>query len=181
MPVSGTLSVTGDVSGTLDAPQANVNLTIANGKAYDEPFSRLQGNIAYTNQLVRVTDMRLAAGASSLELTASLEHPVGDFEDGRVQFHVRSNEVQLGSLHAIQQMKSGLTGVAEVTADGAATLRKNAAPLFSTLNANIGARGLALDKKPLGDLTATAETRGKEVGFTLNSNFARSTIAPGAA
>ena len=44
------------------------------------------------------------------------------------------------------------------------------------MNANIGARGLALNKKPLGDLTATAETRGKEVAFALNSNFASSTI-----
>ena len=179
LPVSGTLSVTGDLSGTLDAPQADVKLTVTNGKAYDEPFSRLQGNIAYTNQLVRLTDVRLASGASSLELTASLEHPVGDFEDGRVQFHVRSNQVQLGSLHAVQQLKSGLTGVVEVMADGAATLRKNAPPRFSTLNASVGARGLALDKKPLGDLTATAETRGQEVAFALNSNFAGSTIKGG--
>ena len=96
---------------------------------------------------------------SSLELTASLDHPAGNFEEGRAQFHVRSNQIQLGSLHAVQQAKAGLTGVVEIAADGAATLRKNAAPLFSTLNANVGARGLALNKKPLGDLTATAETQ----------------------
>jgi translocation and assembly module TamB len=176
LPVSGTLAVAGDVSGTLDAPQANVNLTVTNGKAYDEPISRLQGSIAYTNQLIRVTDMRLNAGAASLELTASLEHPPGDLESGRAQFHLRSNQVQLGGLHAVQQMKGGLTGVVEIAADGAATLRKNAAPEFSALNANLGARGLALDKKPLGDLTATAETQGREVVFALNSNFARSAI-----
>ena len=64
----------------------------------------------------------------------------------------------------------------EIAADGAATLRKDAPPLFSTLNANIGARALALNKKPLGDLTATAETRGQEVVFALDSNFANSTI-----
>ena len=176
LPVAGTLALNGDVSGTLDAPQANLNLTVTNGKAYDEPFSRLQGNIAYTSQLVRVTDMRLNAGNSSLQLTASLDHPVGNFEEGRAQFHVRSNQIQLGSLHAVQQVKAGLTGVVEIAADGAATLRKNAAPLFSTLNANVGARGLALNKKPLGDLTATAETHGQEVAFILNSNFADSAI-----
>src|ERR1035441_5319491 len=47
------------------------------------------------------------------------------------------------------------------------------------LIASVGARGLALDKKPLGDLTAAAETRGKEVTFALNSNFAGSTIKGG--
>lgn len=176
VPVSGTLAMTGNVSGTLDSPRANVNLAVTNGKAYDEPFSRLQGTIDYTDQLVRVTDVRLAAGASSMELTASLEHPAGNFQEGRAQFHVRSNQIQLGNLRAVQQVKGGLTGVVELAADGAATLRKNAAPLFSTLNAQLGARGLALNKKPLGDLTATAETRGKEVAFALNSNFANSTI-----
>jgi translocation and assembly module TamB len=176
LPVSGTLAMTGNVSGTVDSPQANINLTVTNGKAYDEPFSRLQGKIDYTDQLVRVTDLRLAAGASSLELTASFEHPSGNFQEGRAQFHVRSNQIQLGSLHAVQQVKGGLTGVVEIAADGTATLRKNAAPLFSALTANIGARALALNKKPLGDLTATAETRGKEVAFAVNSNFANSTI-----
>jgi translocation and assembly module TamB len=176
LPVAGTLALNGDVSGTLDAPQANLNLALTNGKAYDEPFSRLQGNIAYTSQSVRITDMRLNAGNSSLELTASLDHPAGNFEEGQATFHVRTNQVQLASLHTVQQARQGLSGVVEIVADGAATLRKNAAPLFSTLNANIGARGLELNKKPLGDLTATAETRGKEVAFTLNSNFAGSTI-----
>jgi translocation and assembly module TamB len=125
---------------------------------------------------VRVTDLRLNAGASSLELTASFEHPAGNFEEGRAQFRVRSNQIQLSNLHTVQQAKAGLAGVVEIAADGAATLRKNAPPLFSTLNANIGARALALNKKPLGDLTATAETRGQGVVFALDSNFANSTI-----
>ena len=176
LPVGGTLAMNGDVSGTLDSPQAAVNLTVTNGKAYDEPFSRLQGNIAYTNQSVRLTDLRVNAGPNSLELTASFDHPAGNFEEGRAQFRVRSNQIQLSSLHAVQQAKGGLAGVVEIAADGAATLRKNGPPLFSTLNANIGARALALNKKPLGDLTATAETRGQEVVFAVDSNFAKSTI-----
>ena len=76
----------------------------------------------------------------------------------------------------MHRWKSGLTGTAEINADGAATLRPNAVPLFSNLNANVSATGMALDKRPLGDLTATAETRGGEVAFALNSNFAHSTI-----
>src|SRR4029077_10567189 len=153
LPVSATPVVNGDISGPLDPPQAAVNLTFTNGKAYDEPFSRLQGSIAYTNQSVCVPDLRLNAGASSVELTASFEQPAGNFEEGRAQFRVRSNQIQLSSLHAVQQASAGLAGVLEIAADGAATLRKNAPPLFSTLNANIGARSLALNKKPLGDLT----------------------------
>jgi translocation and assembly module TamB len=61
----------------------------------------------------------------------------------------------------------------EIAADGAAAAQ-NAPPLFSTERQH-QARP-ALNKKPLGDLTATAETRGQEVVFALDSNFANSTI-----
>jgi translocation and assembly module TamB len=176
LPVAGTLSVTGNVAGTLDAPQADVSLSIVNGKAYREPFSRLQGSIVYSNQLVRISGLQFAAGNASLELTASLEHPPGNFEDGRLQFQLRTNQVQLSGLHTVQQAKPGLTGTVELTAAGNATLRKNAAPAISTLNANLAARGLALEKKPLGNLTATATTQGTQIAFSLNSDFARSTI-----
>ena len=55
----------------------------------------------------------------------------------------------------------GLGGILQVTADGAAALRKGQTPLFSTLNANIAARGISMNQKTLGDLTATAETKGR--------------------
>lgn len=176
VPLSGTIAISGNVSGTMDSPQAAVTLAMTNGKAYDEPFSRIQGKIDYTAQLVRVTELRVTAGSSSVDLSASLEHPAGNFQEGRAHFQVRSNQIQLGSLHAVQQVKGGLRGVVEVAAEGAATLHKDAPPLFSTFTANLGARGLVLNNKPLGDLTATANTRGKQVAFDLTSNFAASSI-----
>ena len=40
----------------------------------------------------------------------------------------------------------------------------------------VNARGLTVDKKPLGDLTATATTRGQAVAFNLQSDLAHSDI-----
>ena len=40
------------------------------------------------------------------------------------------------------------------------------------------ARGLSIDKKPLGDLTAKAETRGQEVVFDLTSDHSTAADAP---
>ena len=136
-----------------------VNLTVTNGKAYDEPFSRLQGNIAYTNQSVRVTDLRLNAGASSLELTASSRSSRGQFRGGPSAVP-RAQQPDSTGQPAYGAAGEG-TGSPEWS-KSPPTARPHCArtppPLFSTLNANIGARGLALNKKPLGDLTATAET-----------------------
>ncbi|MEO8593900.1 MAG: translocation/assembly module TamB domain-containing protein [Candidatus Solibacter sp.] len=176
LAVSGSLSADGDFSGTAAAPQASVNLTVTNAKAFDEPISRLQGAVSYTNQAVRVTDLRVTHTAGNIELTASLDHPAGKLNEGRAQFQVRSSRIQLAAIHALHQAKPGLAGTAEISADGEATLRAGAAPLFSRLDARVAANGVSLDKRPLGDLTATAQTQGREVLFAVDSNFARSTI-----
>jgi translocation and assembly module TamB len=176
LPVSGAFNATAQVSGTLQDPHATANLNITNGSVYQEPFNRLQAAFTYSSQSIDVSQLRLDGGGGNIELSGSFAHPLNSLQDGQVRFRVHSSQLQLAQLRTLRQYKAGLAGTVEVAADGAATLRPNAAPLFSTLNANLSAKGLSVDKKPVGDLTATAETRGKEVQFSLNSNFARSTI-----
>ena len=57
LPVSGTLSATGQVSGTLQDPRVIANFTVVKGSAYDEPFDRLQANIGYTNTADRAAQL----------------------------------------------------------------------------------------------------------------------------
>ena len=47
---------------------------------------------------------------------------------------------------------------------------------LTALNANAGVRGLEMEGKRLGDLTATAATAGQTVEYNVNSDFAGSTI-----
>ncbi len=176
LPVSGTLSTTAQVSGTLQDPRVKANLTVVKGSAYNETFDRLQAVIGYTNTAIDLPDFRIDAGPSYLTATGAFTHPANDLEDGQARFHVQSNQIQLTRLHAVQDAKPGLAGVVQLAADGAATLRKGSAPLFSTLNANLDARGLSVDKKPLGDLTATAKTSGQQVAFDLTSDLAHANI-----
>jgi translocation and assembly module TamB len=176
LPVKGTLGLNGRVSGTLDDPRANVTLNVTNGSAYDEPFNRLQATLNYDSRTIDVPQFRLDDGAAHVDLTAAFTHPPHDFANGQARFHVASDGIQLARVHTLQQREPGLDGALQVTADGAATLRADGAPLFSTLNANVSAKGLSVNKKPMGDLTATAETHGSQVDFNLNSDFAHSSI-----
>jgi translocation and assembly module TamB len=176
LPVSGVVTANAQVSGTLNNPQATASFTINKGSAYQERFDRLQANVNYTGQLIDVPSFHLTAGPSDLDLSASFAHPAGDLEDGQVRFRVRSNSLELARFHTVEQFKPGLAGTLEMTADGAATLRRNQAPLFSTFDANLSARGLSVDKRRLGDVTATAETRGSAISFNLKSDFAHSAI-----
>jgi translocation and assembly module TamB len=176
LPVSGTLALNGQVGGTLQDPRANLNLTVTKAAAYGEPFDRLQAVVNYTGQAIDVPQFRVDDGPSSVELTANFAHPANNLSEGSLRFHVQSNDIQITRLRTLQQARPGLDGVIRLAADGAATLRGKAAPLFSTLNANLSANRLSMNKKPLGDVTATAITHGSAVDFNLNSNFARSTI-----
>jgi len=176
LPVSGTFGVMAQVSGTLAAPRANATLSVTNGSAYQQPFNLLEATINYTNQLVELAQLRLEDGANHIELSGALSHPANDFHQGQVRFRVRSTPLELARFYAVRQSKPGLTGTLELSADGAGTLRPDAIPLFSTLNANLAAKGIAVDRKPVGDATITAQTKGQQLSFNLASNFARSNI-----
>ncbi len=176
LPVKGTFGANAQVSGTLAVPHASGTFSITNGSAFQQTFSRLQATLNYSDQLVDLPQFRLDDGPNNIEISGSFAHPAKNFQQGQIQFRVRSNQLQLARFHAVEQAKPGLTGTVELSADGSGTLRPNAPPLFSRLNANLAAKGLAVDRKPVGDATLVAETRGQEVAFNLTSDFARSNI-----
>ncbi|HJT88148.1 MAG TPA: translocation/assembly module TamB domain-containing protein [Bryobacteraceae bacterium] len=176
IPVSGTLQANAQLSGTLANPRATGEFAITRGSAYQEPFDRLAANVTYSDTLLDVPSLELVEGPANLNLMVSLTHPAGDYQDGQLRFRVNSNQIQLARLPLVEKYKPGLAGTIQAAADGAATLRRNQIPRFSTLNADLSARGLSVDKKPVGDLTARAETRGSTTDFHLNSDFGGSRI-----
>jgi translocation and assembly module TamB len=176
LPVSGTLSANGQVSGTLQNPHATVALTVVKGSAYQQPFDRLQADLTYSNTAVDLSNFRVAEGPSYLTASGSFQHPAGDWQDGQARFNVKSNQFQLTQLRALQNLGQGLSGTVQISASGAATLRQGRPPLVSALDADLEARGLTADRVPLGDLTATARTQGQAVDFNLASNLGHSNI-----
>ena len=176
IPARGSLSANAQLNGTLQNPHGSGSLTIANGSAYDEPFTRLQATLSYTPVLIDVRQLRIDDGPSNLEISGSFSHPAGDLQDGQIQVHARSNEIQLSRIHTIAQARPGFAGAVQLTAGCAATLHRNAPVDFSSLNAQVSAHNLSMNNKPLGDLTATAQSSGKAVAFNLTSDLANARI-----
>jgi translocation and assembly module TamB len=176
IPVRGTFSANAQVSGTLQSPRGSGTFAIVNGSAYNEPFNRIQAALEYTDVLVNLSQLRIEDGQSHLELSASFNHPAGDLQDGQIRFRANSNELQLARIHTLANARPGLAGVVQLTAEGAAALHRNAPVTFSSLNAQFLARGLSMNRKALGDLSATAVTRGNGIDFNLNSDLAKSRI-----
>jgi translocation and assembly module TamB len=176
LPVTGTLSANAQVSGTLADPHVNATFDVTHGSAYQEPISQLQATLEYSDQVVAVQNLRLVSPAGSLQMTASLSHPAGNYHAGQARFQVRSSDIHLADIHVLQQKEPGLAGTLTLDASGDATLRATGAPLFHTLNANFAARGLVANNAPLGDLTASVATHGNQAQFQLASDIAQSDI-----
>ncbi len=179
VPLTGVLSTTARLSGTLNDPRADADIRIANANYY-EHFDSIQGHIDYSKQLIGIPSLEIASGAARAQLAASFApQPPGQFAAGKLTFKLNTNQIQIAQFKTVQNDRPGLAGVAQVNAEGAATLDNapgKPAVLFSNLNADASIAELALNKKPLGDARLTATTSGTDLAFNLDSNIAGSKI-----
>jgi translocation and assembly module TamB len=175
LPVTGTLTASAQVSGTLAAPRVVGTFDLANGSAWGEPFRRAHAALSYSDRLLQINDGRIEKDGGLIEVSGSLAHPPGDYRDGQLVFSVRSSGVSLAQFHTLQS-SGPLTGTATFAVNGTAALAAGKAPRFSGLNATITAPDLTLNGAPLGSLTARAETYGRQIQMHLNSNLAGSAV-----
>ncbi len=175
----GQLSATATLSGTIDQPQGSADLNLSKAVIYDEPLDQVHTKIVYLPQRIDVPELEIRAGEAQLSLQASYTHPLKDLENGQFQVHVASSNVQLAKLKAVQQQRPGIAGALRLVADAAGTVRKTSGQpevLLSNLNLDASATGLEINRAGLGNLKLTAQTRGGDVDFRLDSDIAKSSI-----
>ncbi len=122
IPARGTLSGTLHLTGTLSDPHGNGDIELTRAVVYDEPIDRLHLQAAYLAQSVDVSECRITAGNSQVDLTARFDHPVGNLRAGNASFSVNSSHVDLARIHNIQTRRPGLAGAVEFSAKGSGTI-----------------------------------------------------------
>ncbi|MGI9071674.1 MAG: translocation/assembly module TamB domain-containing protein [Bryobacteraceae bacterium] len=179
VPARGNLSANAHVAGTLQVPNADLNLTLARANVYAEPIDRFQATLHYSNTLVDIPSIELDAPAGRITLAGSFAHRAKDFNHGALKLRVNSSDIQVARIQHVQQQKPGFTGVLRLAADVSADLREqNGKPavLFTNLNADASANALRLNDRNLGEANFKAHTIGANLNFTLDSDIAQSRI-----
>ncbi len=179
LPARGNLSANAHVAGTLKAPSANLDFTLANANIYAEPVDRLQATLHYSNTLVDIPSFELDAPAGRITLAASFAHPANVLNAGVVKLRVNSTDIQLARIQHVQHQKRGLAGVLHLAAELTGDLRQqNGKPtvLVSNANADLSARALHMNGQNLGQAMFAAHTTGQNLNFTLDSDIAQSRI-----
>jgi translocation and assembly module TamB len=167
------------VSGTLQAPNANLDFRLVRAEAYQERINRLEGSVAYSNAQVQIPSLKLDVPAGSITLSGSFAHRPGDFNNGLLNLKMSSSELQLAKIAHVEQAKPGFAGDLHLDADISANLRDHNGArqiLVSTLNANVAANGLRVNDRSLGQAKFQAITQGHSLKFGLDSDIAGSQI-----
>ena len=179
-PVTGTMTGSAQFSGTMGSPALVGDLDVTKGVFQEQPFDQLTAHVNYHGHTIEVTQGQIAAGASRVEVSGTFDHSPGRLDEGRVRFRVASNPMPLEQIQAVQEVRSGAKGTAQLSADGDIDLAtaRNGTMVFriANLNADLAARGLELDGQALGDAHLTAKSQNAVLHAQLESNFANSAI-----
>ncbi len=177
IPARGNLSGTAHFAGTIEHPEGNVDLDLANAVLYDEPIDHVRARVSYLAQRVDVPLLQVVSGPSRIDLTARYDHPATDLNTGDLQFDVKSSRIDLARIRNVQKARPGLGGVLQIAAAGSAAVR-NGTPqvLLRDLNADVGATGISAQGKNFGDVTLKASTTAGRLNFALDSNLADASI-----
>ncbi len=172
VPATGTLNTTAQITGTVGDPHVAANFTVSKGQIYGEPFDSITGRAQYVNGGPQVLTSTVAAGRKRLNLAAQYTaDKVGD----KLTFNVSSNPMAIDQIVAAHKIEPGLTGTAQVRADGVLDIRGKQVTVQS-LNGDLNATALALGSRSLGNAHVTAQTTNGTLTAHLDSNAAQASI-----
>ncbi len=175
LPASGTVSVTGQVAGTIGNPQATGDLEVVKGSFQSEPFDRLTAHVSYTNRSLQVSSGQLAAGVKQVRFDGAFDHAPDDFRTGRLRFQAQSDRIPLDQIQTLRKSRPGLEGTLAFNARGSVDLSPAGYRLVD-LEADATGRGLQLTGQQFGDAHLVAHSQGTLLSVSLDSDVANSMV-----
>ena len=179
-PVSGTLSTTAQITGTIGDPHATANATVAKGQIYGQPFDTATTRLQYLNGGAQTATAAISQGANHLDVTARFDHAPGPVLAGKVTFDVSSNAIPVNQIAQVHAREPDLRGTARIKAAGVVEISEDKANKrhFSVtdINGDASATGLALGTRSFGDARVSAATSNGVLTATLESNAVNASI-----
>jgi translocation and assembly module TamB len=160
LPVSGTVSATLNVKGTLGSPQGEAVVQSPLITAYDEQLNRIRADMVVSGDTLQLVDAEASAADGRITAKGDYTHSAGDWKTGRVRFQFAGDGIVLERIRHVEDFYKGFQGKAGFQANGAATLVKGEFDL-SELTGQAGVRDVTVDKRPYGSASFVATTDGE--------------------
>ena len=158
-PVTGTVNLAAHVTGTLNNLNGTGNINLANGQAYGENYQLVDVDFNLRGQQVDAT--RLLVRAHDMQITGNAGY---NLASKRIHAQLAGNNLVLSKFDLVQKANPGADGTLSfnLSADGTAT--------EPNLKANLKLANISVQGKPVGDLTATANSVGSTVNYQVSAN-----------
>ncbi len=179
IPGRGSGDISAQLSGTLGNPLGTAHLAAVNGAVYDQPFDKMDLNVDFADQTIRLDSLDVTAQSAHLQGSGTYTHPRDSLLTGRVQLQLVETGLHLGQLVALDKQHPGMDGSVQLTASVLGDIRKPSGETefsLSNIHGDLQAHGLRDKQRNYGDLTAHAETAGSIVSFNLDSDLAGAAI-----
>jgi translocation and assembly module TamB len=165
-PVSGTMNLYLQVSGTRVNPHGEGRVQLTNASIYGEPVAHFTTDLRFSGGEAQLNDLQLAhydahvTGGATYSLSTRAFH-----------FNLTGTNFDLARIPKLQTSRVTVEGRMDFTAVGSGT------PEEPAIHAVIRLRDLTLDHELAGDLTIDAVTQGSELSLTGRSQFEHAELA----
>jgi translocation and assembly module TamB len=159
-PITSALKATATIAGTYGSPQATAHINLQNVTAYDQPFDRAAADVSYRDNTIDVANGSARSGKAEATFSAKYNYSGTDWTSGHARFNFSSRAVPLAQIKAVTDRRKGLDGQLDIQGSGAAHFIKGDFQL-DDLDSQMALHNAAVDGRPIGNLEATAKTRGQ--------------------
>lgn len=170
VPISGSLAATGTISGTYGSPHATGHVQADGVIAYDQPFDRVAADVTYGDQTVEFLKGRAVAGKAEVDFSGAYNHSGVDWTSGRLRVTSVGRGFALTQIKAVTTRRQGLEGQLDFEGTGTAHFIKGDFEL-DDLDARGTLSNAIVDGKPLGNMQATAKTRGQVLDVRADADL----------
>lgn len=178
--VSGALSATGHVSGTLGKPVGTADVTLSKGLIYQQPYDAITTHLQYFSADLQTLTGVFVSGPKRVSFDVSYPHAGQPFPAGTLDVSATSNVMPLNQIALIRQRQPDIQGSAQFK--GSAALRitldakKQVHVELASIDGDGSATHIGLGGRDLGDTHFTAKTQGTALAASFSSNAAKAEI-----
>lgn len=164
------------LAGTIGKPQVSAHAQASQIVLNGQPLDRAEGDIRYTQDVLDVPSATVEIGGNRAQISGRFDHPADNWSRGRVRFHVASDGIDLVQVKALREAMPEVVGRIETQLAGEISVgRRGFRP--GAFDGRIAVRRFGIKGEPLGSVTLTAATQGRELGLKLAGGFARSKLS----
>jgi translocation and assembly module TamB len=159
-PVTGTVNLDGQASGTVSNLKGGGVVTLTDGVAYGESYQKIAVDVAAQGQQINATKVLLMA--HGLSITGNGGYNLGSKQ---ITAQISGNQLLLSKFDTVRKLSPQADGLLTFTANANGTLER------PDLHAQISLDKITLQGKPLGELKATANSVETNVAYELHSTL----------